>query len=221
MEITKEFAELIGIISGDGRLSSRKQKYVIYICGHKIDDKEYHETVIVKLFLDVFGKIVKIQERRKENAIFIRFADKVIFEILKSIGLPVGKKYDTLRIPNQIITNTELSIAYVRGFFDTDGCVVFSKQHRNYHYYPRLEIASKSRKILEDIFMVLTDLGFYGSISSKGIHFRLEIPGFRNLDLWMKIIGFNNPKHRNKIIDYKNASGQTTGNVNSITPLSN
>ncbi|MBR9699445.1 hypothetical protein GOV09_03260, partial [Candidatus Woesearchaeota archaeon] len=86
-----------------------------------------------------------------------------------------------------------------RGLFDTDGCVVLSRQHRENPYYPRLEIASKSRTFLVGIIQRLRGLGFYGSVSRKAIHFRLEIPGFTNLDLWMKLIGMNNPKHLVKV----------------------
>ena len=78
MEMTKELAELTGIMFGDGCLSSKSQKYVVYISGHKQDDREYHELTIKKLFLGLFGKEVKINERNDENTLYIRFSDKTI-----------------------------------------------------------------------------------------------------------------------------------------------
>ena len=199
MEITKEFAELIGIMYGDGCLSSYKKKYIIYICGHKQDDRDYHEKTTKRLFLHIFGKEVRIQERKKENALFIRFSDKKIFSILNSIGIPIGKKYDYLKVPNCIVNNSNFAVCFVRGLADTDGSIIFSKQHRDTHYYPRIEIASKSKTFLEEVLLILTSNGFYGSVSKKGIHYRLEIPGFKNLQRWLNLIGFNNPKHINKI----------------------
>ena len=199
MEMTKELAELVGMIFRDGCLSSYKKKYMIYICGHKQDDKEYHEITTKKLFLHLFGKEVSIQERKMENTLFIRFSDKKIFYMLNSVGIPIGKKYDNLRVPDWIVSNPDLSVCFVRGLADTDGSVVFSKQHRNIRYYPRIEITSKSRSFLEEVLSILVSNGFYGSLSKKGPYYRLEIPGFKNLDMWLKLIGFSNPKHIRKI----------------------
>ena len=91
MNKTKELAELVGMMYGDGCLSSYKKKYIIYLCGHKQDDKEYHEITTKKLFLHLFNKEVKIKERKKENALFVRFSDKKIFKMLNSVGIPIGK----------------------------------------------------------------------------------------------------------------------------------
>ncbi len=87
----------------------------------------------------------------------------------------------------------------MRGLADTDGSIIFSKQHRNVGYYPRIEIASKSEVFLREALFILTSNGFYGSVSKKWIHYRLEIPGFKNLQRWLKLIGFNNKKHTRKI----------------------
>ena len=199
MEMTKELAELTGIMFGDGCLSSCNGAYVIYICGHKIDDMGYHEETIKNLFLNIFGKKVYVKERKKENAIFIRTYDKNIFNRLHSIGIPIGKKYAHLKIPLNIKENPDFALSFMRGLADTDGSIIFSKQHRNFGYYPRIEIASKSESFLRESLSILTSNGFYGSVSKKCIHFRLEIPGFKNLERWLTLIGFNNKKHIRKI----------------------
>ena len=199
MEMTKELAELTGIMCGDGCLSSKSQKYVVYISGHKYLDFDYHNKCTRALFLRVFGKNIKINHRSDENTLFIRFSDEKVFNVLNSVGLPIGKKYDNLKVPTWINKNPDFAVSFVRGLTDTDGCVVFSKQHRSIGYYPRIEIASKSISFLEEVFSILVSNGFYGSVSKKGPHYRLEIPGFKNLDRWLKLIGFNNPKHIRKI----------------------
>ena len=81
----------------------------------------------------------------------------------------------------------------MRGFFDTDGSVIYVKN------YPRLEIKSKSKKLLTQAFKVLKLLGFYGSISKSNIYYRLELPGHKNLKRWFETIGFKNKKHLNRI----------------------
>lgn len=196
--VTPEFAELVGIMLGDGCLSRSSNKYLIYISGHKIDDYEYHLKNTKSLFLKVFNKEIKLYQRKDENTLFIRFSDKVIFGKFKEIGLPIGKKYSKIRIPDGFQDDTNF-VPFMRGIVDTDGCIVLAKQHRKKPYYPRIEITSISRDFLFEMLSGLRRLGFYGSVSNKGRGFRLELAGFKNLELWMRRIGFNNPKHRKKI----------------------
>ena len=132
----------------------------------------------------------------------ISFNDKTIFHKLKSIGIPVGKKYDSMIIPKTIKTDPTLFKNFIRGVFDTDGCVVISKQHRKNPYYPRIEITSKSRPFLEDILIFLKSINFYGSISNKSGCWRLELSGFQNTELWISNIGSNNPKQRQKLTKF-------------------
>ena len=198
MKVDEKYAELIGIMLGDGCLCKSRRQRLIYISGHKMDDYDYHYQITQNLFKYVFNKNTSIKFRNEENTLYIKFSDKTIFNELASIGIPVGKKYDLLRVPN-CINNKKLFCALVRGLFDTDGCVVLSKQHKKVPYYPRLEIASKSDRFLRELLTRLKFIGFYGSVSKKGRHFRLEIPGFKNLKLWMHLIGMNNPKHAKKV----------------------
>ncbi len=199
-------AELLGIMYGDGCLSKSGGQYTIYISGHKTDDYEYHVKNTTKLFDDVFNKKIKISTKKSENTIFIRFRNKKIFNTFVLLGLPIGRKYSDLKLPE--ICNVEMNFkAFARGLFDTDGCFVLSKQHRIEHYYPRIEISSKSKTFLIEILNRLELLGFYGSISNKGKdNFRLELPGNNNLELWMKLIGTNNPTKRNKIAKVLNTA---------------
>ena len=235
--MNKKFAELLGIMVGDGCLSSRINKNVVYISGHKIDDLKYHRTTTTELFKDVFNKKIvcdqracrrafikkgftfwknwhflstskkcanhiqkiEIKFRKNEQTLFIRFSDKEIFRNLAQY-LPIGKKYNKLEVPEEIINNREYFFAFMRGLADTDGSVIFSKQHRSYSYYPRIEIASKSRPFLDSLMRQLKKNGFYGSISHKDekTH-RLELPGSKNLNNWLKHIKFNNKKHLRRI----------------------
>src|SRR3989339_943784 len=126
--INESLAELTGIMFGDGCLSRSGGKYLVYICGHKIDDFEYHSKIIKTLFVKIFKKPTNVCFKRNENTIFIRFSDKNIFETFKSIGVPVGKKYEYLVIPDKF-EDLNLFMAFLRGLFDTDGCIILSKQH--------------------------------------------------------------------------------------------
>jgi len=199
MKITNELAELTGIMYGDGCLSTSGSKYLIYISGHKSDDLEYHKNITKNLFLKVFNKEVKIEFRKKENTLFIRFSNKTIFNFFSELEMPIGKKHNKLKLPVQIKNSDTLILSFIRGLADTDGSIIFSKQHRKKHYYPRIEITNKSEKFLIEILSFLKKKGFYGSVSNKGNGYRLEIPGFENLYRWLELINFSNFKHLSKI----------------------
>lgn len=202
-----QLSELLGIMVGDGCLSKTGRAHYIYISGHKIDDFEYHNKITRNLFLSLFNKEIKINYRKNENALFIRFSDKNIFYFFNYLEIPIGRKYNLIKIPSICKINKQFFYNLIRGLFDTDGCIIFSKQHKNFHYYPRLELTSKSKSLLFEILSNLEKLGFYGSISKKGNCFRLELPGFKNLDLWLKKIGFNNPKIHDKIKKWRPGPG--------------
>ena len=205
-------SELLGIMLGDGCLSSSGSKYFVYICGHKTNDFKYHDQITRKLFKELFDKDIKIQFRSDENTLFIRFSDKEIFNFLRKY-LPVGSKYEKMKVPKVVRADLKYANCLIRGFFDTDGCIILSKQHRKNPYYPRIEIPSKSRKFLEEILKILKSQGFYGSISRKANCARLEIPGFANLERWESHVGTNHSLKKQKIakiLDGRKFYKQTT-----------
>jgi len=198
-------AEFFGVMVGDGCLSNTGKgpgsgkKYWIYICGHKLDDR-IHYNYLKKLIKILFNKEVKIQERNKQEAIFIRFSDKNIFNTLVNLGFPVGKKYSLLKVPFWILNDGYNSIEFLRGLFDTDGSFILSKQHKKFYYYPRIEITTKSYILAKQIKHLVNNLGINCSLNKKREYFRLEIAGNKNCASWMEIIGTNNEKHFIKYI---------------------
>ena len=201
-------AELYGIMAGDGCLSNTGagfnsgKKYWIYICGHKVDDRSHYDY-IKSLFKEVFNKETNIGERKKENAIFIRFSDKKIFHDFVNLGFPVGKKYSKLGIPSWITENNINLVPFLRGLFDTDGSFVLSKQHKEKPYYPRIEVCTKSEYLAKQTKEALDKLGIGCSLNKKLAYFRLEVAGRSSCDKWMNIIGTKNKKHEVKYLNNK------------------
>ena len=197
--MNEKFAELLEIMFGDGCLSKYSNCYIVYISGHKADDLDYHSTTICGLFKDVFNKKTHVNIRNDEQTLITRFSDKEIFAKISSY-MPIGKKYDKLKVPSEILNDRKYFFAFMRGFVDTDGTIIFSKQHKNHPYYPRIEIASISKSLLCTLLSELEKYGFYGSVSRKTEKScRLEMPGQKNLRKWFELIGFNNSKNIRKI----------------------
>lgn len=195
---SENLAELVGIVLGDGCLSRSCKKYNVYVCGHKFDDFEYHDKVIRKLFLDVFNKTVNISKKKNENTIYMRFRDKTVFSILHSLGIPIGKKYGFLHIPDWIKRNNFLFYSFIRELVDTDGDLSIKKR-KIVSPYPIIRIRSKSKEFLTEILTILRDNDFYGNIYTSCGCSTLSIPGYQNFSKWLELIGFNNMKHIRKI----------------------
>ena len=120
----------------------------------------------------------------------------------KIYGLPLGKKLNFL-IPKEIVNNSLFSKHFLRGYFDTDGCLYLEK--RNNKYYPRVEMASISKPFINQMRLILTNLGFRFSIYTEkrekygwnDLH-RIIIRGDNMAYKWFSQIKPANPKHIKK-----------------------
>ncbi len=212
-EITEDLAYLCGVLAGDGYiapLTDTRHKYTIVCCGNPKDEKEYYYQVIIPIFFRLFN-IKLIPKFSCDGTIKIVIGSKGIRSLLVNlIGLPTGKKYDSLRIPKLFLNDERLVISFIRGVFDTDGCVCFKKGYKSYPHYPVITLSSKSYKFIKEISDELKILGFrVGTYNYKvndsrfklgyNLINRIELYGQYNFILWSNFIKFSSPKHVNKI----------------------
>lgn len=126
------------------------------------------------------------------------------------IGLPCGKKYSTLRIPQLFKTDNKLKISFIRGLADTDFCISLKRGSRKNPFYPVISGSSKSKEFMSEIADELEHLGIHSrryfdyimkdTRLSNGFSIinRIEINRHDNVKRWMQIIGFKSPKHLKK-----------------------
>lgn len=204
MELTKEFAEIIGMFATDGCL----QNDYICIWGNIYEDKEYYDKIVCPLFSKVFNKKIKAHEKKSNSVYGFYICDKKIVNIFRNLGFSNNKTY-TIKIPEIIkeSKNEEIIASFIRGFTDCDGCLTFMKRRekgynkfkREFHTYPRILINVVSKEIIEDISELLVRLKINHSkhiYKSKKINWKdqyiLTIRGNERLVKWMEKIGFNN-----------------------------
>jgi len=192
---------------GDGCLSyvhsyaNGGPKYFVHIAGDSRHDFKFF-IYIVSLIHKLFGLNVRIRKRVNFNGIEIGFSSKSMFALLRNLGFPVGKKRH-ITIPDIFLQNNLWSHV-IRGIFDTDGCLVFSKQHRNLAYYPRIEITSSSLELIKQLRCLLLNSEFNCSYRLAGKRcWKLEVAGVQNLKRWICKIGFNNSRHVQKYLIWK------------------
>lgn len=221
--ITLELAYLIGVFVGDGSINVRlsKKEYLIKCVGNPRDEKELYNGVVGPLFKKVFGFIPDIRLKDSNTTYgFVVYSKSLVSYLTNVIGLPIGQKYDKLSVLPSITSNDKFIVSFLRGLFDTDGCITFKKRYRDYPYYPVISFSSKSKTLVKEVSHILNSYGFniveYYDYKVKDkriikgftIINRVELNGKDNLELWMKTIGFLSPKHIAKIEKYGKNSGR-------------
>ena len=191
-------AILYGVLLGDGCLSAvNNGRFLVITCNIHSD------IPLIQKVLDIIqvktGKRPKPKTRTKYGTIEINFSNKSLFREFVDMGFPIGRKGVSLDIPSTMKDNM---IDVINGYFATDGCLTIVNNNRI--RYPRIEFASISKRLLEQVRDYLSSQGIKGNIylSKKYLYYnplcRLQINGKKYLRLFSMKIGFLNPKHEQR-----------------------
>jgi len=213
LKVTEELAEFLGIMVGDGNIYCEAEKgtYRFVITGHSENDAEYLIKHVTNLLIHLFGKRPGIWKYKKKKSIAISICSKEIIEFLITIGIPSGRKSQTIIIPKLIVKNPDFKIksGFLRGLADTEFSVLFHKgSSRKNHTYPIIVGTTSSRNLAYQTQELLCGFQIkaniytrrrYGTFSKGTPQYELHIYGKKNLEKWMQKIGFNNENHLSKI----------------------
>ncbi|MFH1239765.1 MAG: LAGLIDADG family homing endonuclease [Candidatus Diapherotrites archaeon] len=206
-EMSAELAEEFGIHVGDGGLYLYRlphRNIINYTISSGKDELDYVKH-LKKLMKKVYNLDTKIYE--KKDCLQLVYSSKVLLQFKKALGFPIGSK-NKIQIPDCVLKSDFVS-DFLRGLIDTDGCLQFQKKYKKIKYYPRIDIASKSRRLIEQVNEILLNMGFTtcvqydkpGVASNGTMCFinRVYISGKKNLGRWVDSIGFSNPKNLKKL----------------------
>ncbi len=195
MEITKEFAELIGIIIGDGNIHYNKKtrNYYIEITGNIEKEKRYY-----KYISGIYQKILKKSGnlREHDNGLRLRVYDKKFVEFLiNKLGMHYNKdKAIYVEIPKQILHKKELLYPCLKGIFDTDGS--FFLADKKYRVdYPCIEISTCSIKLSKQIKEKLSSefrIKIRTEKKEENDRYILALYGENEVEKWFSKIGSSN-----------------------------
>jgi len=207
-EKSEFLAEECGIHFGDGYMKIRKDKwgthYEYTIASHTYDDLNYR--IYVKDLMKRLYGLGMSYERNYGNNCQLSYTVKELINFKLSAGMPLSPK-NSLIIPEWIKENKKYCCAFLRGLFDTDGCLTFKSKNGNPHNYPIISVSSKNSELIDQISLLLNKLSFTFTtfkkqgITPKGtatIAWEIGISGRKNLENFIKLIGFNNFKHISK-----------------------
>lgn len=160
-----KLAELVGILMGDGSLSAWQAKVTLNLKNDRI-----YSLYVAKLFTDLFLIKVGLYERVYNSTLEVVVSSNKLVSFLNSKGLPIGDKIKHgLDIPLWVYKRKSWQRACLRGLFDTDGCTYVDshKYDKKEYAYIGLAFTSYSETLLESIAVVLKNLGYSPTKTSK------------------------------------------------------
>jgi len=204
-----DLAYLCGVLAGDGSIYINQEKHdyaIRCVCNPK-SEKEFYNKIIKNLLLKLFGLKVTPKLYDKGTSYGIGFSSKRLVCFLIDIGLPSGKKYDKLKIPEIFLSKKELTFSFIRGLADTDFCLTLKKGR-----YPRIIGASKSEQFIDQVYAFLKREGFcpykqkreyYDKrVNKVEITYSISTSGHKQLINWINKIGFSNSRNINKVREW-------------------
>jgi hypothetical protein len=212
----EKLAEICGAMIGDGWIQSNEQSF--FLAGDPKEDKDYYDNHISKLISKLIVP-VKPKEFLYWKVYGISIHTKSQVKKLLDLGLPKGKKVKTAEVPRWIIEADLNTIkSFIRGFFDTDGCVFCQKDYTKYakefeskyHTKIRIRISSVSKKLIEEVFLLCKKCGFrcvkrvkiINRVNRADVHI-LEVNEIKGIHRWFNELKPSNPKHTTKYLVWK------------------
>lgn len=185
---TKSVAELTGIIIGDGHLSPGQLEITL-------DARERPYAEYVQKLLQAITKYKPILRNRTDTVIAIYLSGKEIIRQFHLLGIEYGNKTKKQNyIPGWILEREEFSKAFIKGIFDTDGCLYIDRHKIGTKIYRHWGIsqASNNQIFLEEVGKLLIKLGFHPTTSTKH---RIILRRQEEVHLFMDVIRPENAKH--------------------------
>lgn len=170
--------------------------------------KTHYIERISFLYKELFNMHIHLREMPSTGVFgFQIWSNELVKFKHEVLGLTLGKKTD-IKIPRAIMDNEELAKAFLRGLFDTDGCIYI--ENKRGKPYPKIQISSVSKLLIEQIVTILSRLGYrvtchrhdrakYGWNDLYAVVIRGDVMSER----WFSEIRPQNSKHINKFKRWK------------------
>src|SRR3989344_961923 len=197
----QDLAEFMGIMLGDGHLSN----FQVSIATNSETDID-HAHHIANLIRELFGVKAKISFKKKERAVTVVASSIKLVRLIHRYGMPIGNKLKLgLNIPGWIIKNKLFQKTFIKGLFDTDGCIYLDHHEIKNKIYKNLgwTITSYSGKLRTDVMVILRSLGY--SPTCRGSQMSVYMRRKNDIERYFQEIWSNNRKHLKR---YKNYYGR-------------
>lgn len=191
-EYSKELAEFVGILLGDGHIG--KEQWSITL--NSIVDKEY--GVYVNALVEYLFRFTPgFHKRKNMSAFVISGSGSKAISYLQTLGLKIGNKVvQQVDVPEWIKKDLIFRYACVRGLVDTDGGVFIHKYQVNGKQYQYLKLCfvNKSIPLLQFVFETLENLKFHPKMMTKVENKRVWLYNQSEVKEYLRIIGTSNSR---------------------------
>lgn len=185
---SKELAEMVGILLGDGHLSPTQ---VAVTLGKK--------DIYVNYVADLMEQLFKVKPKiiiTKDGHYVVYLGSARLVRWFLDMGLAFNKVGSQVDIPHWCFKNKKYLINIVRGLIDTDGSV-YKLRSGNV----QISFCNRSLPLLRSTRSALLSLGLFPSNISG---YNLYITRKNDLHRYYKEIGFNNKKNEERFLKFNN-----------------
>ena len=197
--MSEKFAYFLGLLLGDGSVGSIGRPS-IYLIGDLVEERGFYDYYLIPLIRNLFKISLYSYVRKGKSAYAIHFKSRRLVEYLVSqLDFPSEgvQKY----LPRPVTSFPEgIKLAFIRGLFDADGSIVFSRKTYQAYKYPTVEIKTVSHRLGISIRQILIAAGFRSSLNKSAESWIVRVNGEEMLELWMSKIGSRNVKHLTKYL---------------------
>lgn len=199
--INESLAELVGAMFGDGHMTRSHGGYthLISICFNSKKDIEYSEYV-KRIFIKTFDITPKTYIYPNKSALVLYIHSKHLLNYFNNtLKIQLSPKNLNL-IPQYIVENNNFLKSFIRGLFDTDGCVTFQNDKK--YRYVLIKICTAHELFAIEVKKSLGILGINSFICVKKS--KLGKKGYdvvirnKNAVIFMDKIGSRNPRNIKK-----------------------
>jgi intein/homing endonuclease len=188
------FAELFGIMLGDGNIYVNKKHHVYQVriafeAAKELEYREYVSSLLRTLF--------NIEPRHFFNnhgGAYTCISKRHLTEYFMSQGLLPRTRDRQITTPFWIVNDTVFLQAFIRGLTDTDGSI-FRLSNKDPHIL-RIGYKSANRTLMEAYREGLLKLGYH---PSKIMRRNIFLTRKEDTRRFIQEIGFSNPKHRKRL----------------------
>lgn len=192
-----DLAELLGILAGDGNID----EYQVTVTTNSETDIE-HARHAASLFEKLFDVPPAVRFRKNQKACVVVISSKALCLLLVRKGMVRGHKIKSgLQMPPWVRSRKKYRLAFVRGLFDTDGCVYIDTHRIRGRIYKNMGIAFTNRclPLLAEFKATLESLGLHPTQKTKYVVF---LRRKKDIRLYFDVVGSSNPKHLRKVEQY-------------------
>lgn len=184
-------AEFIGIFLGDGSFGT---KYQIVISWNHKCEQDYAKH-IQEMVRKLFGLESRIRIRKEYGSAEIVISSSNLVDYIRELtGIKAGGAKNLFKLPAWLSRNKRYKTGFLRGLFDSEGCIYQHKYYSNAKAYSYVKIAVTN--YCDEILSVFQD--FLKSLKIDSIKYRNRIHVYSDKDTkrFFSLIGSNNGKNR-------------------------